>query len=119
MVRLLLVDHPPSVRRTLRAYLSLASDVAVVGEADDLSAALCLAEALRPDVILLDAEMPDADVSEAVPELLARSSASRIVILALHPDAMVRSLSGGPEVVVVGKHEGTAGLLAAARGQRS
>jgi NarL family two-component system response regulator LiaR len=36
MVRLLLVDHPPAVRRTLRAYLALAPDLAVVGEADDV-----------------------------------------------------------------------------------
>ena len=118
MVRLLLVDHPPDVRRTLRAYLSLARDLAVVAEADDVDTAACLAAEIRPDVVLLDAEMPDLDLPAAVRLLRARSPASAVVVLSLHPDAVARSLPEG-EVVVVGKHGGTAALLAAVRGDRS
>ena len=117
MIHLLLVDHPPAVRRTLRAYLSLEPEVAVVGEADDVPTALGLAQALQPDVVLLDAEMPDVDVRETVGLLRARSPASTVVILSLNPAALARTLGAGT-VVLVGKHEGAAGLLAAALGGR-
>jgi DNA-binding NarL/FixJ family response regulator len=118
MISLLLVDHPPAVRRTLRAYLALALDVVVAGEADDLPTAVGLAEGLQPDVILLDAEMPDLHLPDAVRLLRARSPSSRVVVLSLDPAAVARSLGGG-RVVLVGKHEGTAGLLAAAQGRQS
>ena len=118
MVRLLLVDHPPAVRRSLRDYLSLAPDLLVVAEADDLPTAAGLAADLRPDVVLLDAEMPDLDLPAAVRLLRARSPASRIVVFGLAPAAVARALPQGG-VVVVGKHEGTAALLAAARGRRA
>src|SRR4029453_13699103 len=70
-----------------------------------------------PDVVLLDAEMPDLDVPAAVRLLRARSPASAIVVLSLNPAAGARARPEGA-VVVVGKHEGTAGLLAATRGRR-
>src|SRR5215208_6772456 len=48
MINLLLVDHPPAIRRTLRARLSLEPDIAVVGEADDAASAGGVAQELRP-----------------------------------------------------------------------
>jgi DNA-binding NarL/FixJ family response regulator len=114
MISILLVEHPPAVRRTLRARLSLEPDIAVVGEADGTPSAVGLAQELRPDVVLLDAEMPDLDVGEAVRALRERSPSSAAVILSLHPSSVARALGAGA-APVVGKHEGIAVLLAAIR----
>ena len=114
MISILLVEHPPAVRRTLRDRLSIEPDMEVTGEAVDGPSGADLAEALRPDVVLLDAEMPDLDVGEAVCTLRGRSPSSAAVVLSLHPAAVTRALGAGA-ALVVGKHEGTAALLAAIR----
>ena len=113
MISILLVEHPPAVRRTLRDRLSIEPDMEVAGEAGDGASAVGLAEALHPDVVLLDAEMPNLDVREVACLLRERSSGAA-VILTLHPTAVTQALCAGAEIVV-GKHEGTAALLAAIR----
>ncbi|MHB8869951.1 MAG: response regulator, partial [Thermoleophilia bacterium] len=60
-VGILLVDDSATVRRELRTLLELLEGVEVVGEAADGAEGLRLAAALRPDVILLDLEMPVMD----------------------------------------------------------
>ena len=56
-IRLLLVDHRPSVQRGLKMRLAMEEDLEVVGEAAEATEAIPLAHTLRPDVILMDVEM--------------------------------------------------------------
>ena len=56
----LIVDDHPSFRASARAVLE-ANGFDVVGEADDGASALSAARALRPDVVLLDVQLPDAN----------------------------------------------------------
>jgi DNA-binding NarL/FixJ family response regulator len=118
VISLVLVEHPPVVRQTLRARLSLEGDIQIVGEAGDAACAADLATSLGPDVVLLDAEMPHLDLRSTVRELGERAPSSAVVVLTLEPDWARREL---PSVTAVGKHEGTGALLAAIRsaGRRS
>jgi DNA-binding NarL/FixJ family response regulator len=58
-IRVLLVDDHELVRAGLRALLTDAADIEVVGDAANGGQALAKAQRLRPDVVLLDAHLPD------------------------------------------------------------
>jgi DNA-binding NarL/FixJ family response regulator len=118
MTTVLLIDAPLAVRHALRTRLSLEPDLAIVGEADDSVQALKLAESLDPDVVLLDAEMPDLDVASIV-HALSRSDPDRgIVVISQRAEALMQSLEG-TRTVVVGKHEGLSSLVGAIRSAAS
>ena len=57
-IRVLVVDDYPVTRQGVRTILEQAPDIAVIGEAADGTEAMALVERLRPDVVLLDVEMP-------------------------------------------------------------
>jgi DNA-binding NarL/FixJ family response regulator len=64
----LIVDDHPSFRASARVLLE-AEGYEVVGEADDGASALAAAESLRPDVVLLDVQLPDIDGFEVAARL--------------------------------------------------
>ena len=68
--RVLIADDNSRVRQELRTLLPLACDVVIVGEAADGGEAIRLAEALRPEVVLMDLEMPELDFAQGNPALL-------------------------------------------------
>ena len=61
MIRTLIVDDEPLARRGVRVCLRRANDMLVVGEAASGVAGLRMIEALRPDVVFLDVQMPGMD----------------------------------------------------------
>lgn len=79
--RVLLVDDDPSFRLVMRALLSRADDVELVGEAQDGAAAIELAEEQAPDVVLLDLLMPGMDGFQALPRIAEVAPQARVVIL--------------------------------------
>ncbi|HEU4452316.1 MAG TPA: LytTR family DNA-binding domain-containing protein [Longimicrobium sp.] len=66
MIRALIVDDEPPARRRLRALLSAEADVEVAGECGDGLQAVEQIRALRPDVVFLDVQMPEAGGFEVV-----------------------------------------------------
>ena len=79
-IRVLLVDDHALVRSAVRQAIS-ASDVEVVAEAASAEEALEIAPGLRPDVILLDIDMPGMSGVQAVRELAPRLPDTKIVML--------------------------------------
>ncbi|MBD0354870.1 MAG: response regulator transcription factor [Rubrobacteraceae bacterium] len=89
-IRILVADDHPMLREGLVAVLSTQPDFDVVGEAADGSEVVSLAQRLRPDVILLDLEMPDVDGIAALERLRdAGCEALTIVFTAYDTDERI------------------------------
>jgi DNA-binding NarL/FixJ family response regulator len=89
-IRILVADDHPMLREGLVAVLSTQLDFDVVGEAADGSEVVRLAQSLRPDVILLDLEMPDVDGIAALERLRdAGCEALTIVFTAYDTDERI------------------------------
>src|SRR3954470_3631787 len=80
-IRLLIVDDHPVVRDGLRGMFAGDPDFEVLGEASNGAEALSQAEALQPDVILMDLRMPGGDGVTAIRRLSERTSPSRVLVL--------------------------------------
>jgi DNA-binding NarL/FixJ family response regulator len=81
VIRILVIDDHPVVREGLVATLEDDPELTVVGAAGSAEEALPLARSERPDVILLDLELPGMDGIQAIPALTAAHPEGRIVIL--------------------------------------
>ena len=90
-VRILLVDDHAMVRQGIRALLERHDDLLVVGEAYDGQHACELADALRPDVIVMDANMPRLDGIEATRHIKALYPRMVIIGLSVQTASQVAS----------------------------
>jgi len=80
-IRVLIVDDHAVVREGLRTFLELQDGIAVAGEAADGEQAIMQAEALAPDVVLMDLVMPRLDGVGAMRELRRRMPQTRVIVL--------------------------------------
>ena len=81
MIRLLIADDHPVVRDGLSGMFAAEPEFEVVGQAGDGAEAIRLAESLRPDVILMDLQMPGVDGLTAIAQLAKRGVRSRVLVL--------------------------------------
>lgn len=81
LIRILIADDQSIVRKGIRALLSTESGMEVVGEARTGTETVAQAEALQPDVILMDLVMPELSGIEATRQITERLPAVRILIL--------------------------------------
>jgi DNA-binding NarL/FixJ family response regulator len=113
----LLVDDQPAVRRGLRMRLALEPDILVAGEAEDGAAALALMPKLRPDIVLMDAQMPRMDGIIATVALRAAYPDAAVVILSLHDDQATRKQAAAAGAVAfLSKQATDTTLVAVLRG---
>lgn len=102
-IRLLLADDQALVRGALSALLSLERDLDVVAEVGTGEEAVAVAAELRPDVALLDVEMPGIDGIAACAQVRAVAPQTRVVIVTTfgRPGYLRRALQAGASGFVV------------------
>jgi DNA-binding NarL/FixJ family response regulator len=81
MITVLLADDHALIRKGFRLILDAEPDIEVTGEASDGTAAVSMASALRPDVVLMDVRMPGRDGIEATRDIAAAGLPSKVLIL--------------------------------------
>lgn len=98
-IRILLADDHPVVRDGLAAMLATQPDFEVVGEAGNGAEAVAEAARLRPDVVLMDLEMPELDGIEAIKRMRAADPSVQVVVLTAFDtdERIVGSLQAGAQ----------------------
>lgn len=105
-LRVIIADRHAPFRRMLAELLGSEPNVRIVAITGDGSEALCQAEALRPDVILLDLDLPGAQGLEAARWISSHIPGVRVVLLAD---------GDGPEYWAAARQSGAAAFLAKQR----
>jgi pilus assembly protein CpaE len=102
-IRVVIVDDIAETREHLAKLLSFESDVEVVGSADSGAEALLVAASLRPDVLLMDINMPGMDGIAAAEELASRVPSTAVVMMSVQgePDYLRRSMLAGAREFLV------------------
>ncbi len=86
LIRVLLVDDHPVVRKGLAAVLDAEDDIKIVGEASDGHEGVRLTQLLKPDVVLIDLKMPQLDGVGAIKKILYFDPSVKIIILTSYAD---------------------------------
>jgi DNA-binding NarL/FixJ family response regulator len=102
VIRVLLADDQSLIRVGFRMILEAESDLRVVGEAGDGAAAVSMAAATSPDVVLMDVRMPAVDGIAATRQITAAQPGVRVLIL---------TTFDLDDYVYAGLHAGASGFL--------
>jgi DNA-binding NarL/FixJ family response regulator len=86
LIRLVIADDHELIREGIKKIVRPCADLKVVGEAADLKQAVALVAQVRPDVVVLDISLPDADGLDGLDELRRHFPALRVVMLSMHPE---------------------------------
>jgi DNA-binding NarL/FixJ family response regulator/uncharacterized protein involved in exopolysaccharide biosynthesis len=86
MIRILLVDDQKSIRESLKMILESAPDLQVVGTASDGHTAIEQVSYLKPDVVLIDMEMPGLDGVSATQIISEQYADVKVLVLSMHDD---------------------------------
>jgi DNA-binding NarL/FixJ family response regulator len=116
MIRVLLADDHPVLRMGLRILLNKASDIQVVAEAGDGAEALRLIKELKPDVTILDYQLPKLSGAEVAKEIQKGNLSTRVLALSSHKDIRtVRDMLGAGAVGYLVKDEAPQVIIEAVR----
>lgn len=90
-IRVMTVDDHPLMREGIAALLAAHDGLELVGEAADGAAAVEAYAALRPDVVLMDLQMPELDGAGAIARIVAQAPDARVLVLTTYRgDAQAR-----------------------------
>jgi two-component system nitrate/nitrite response regulator NarL len=119
-IRILVVDDHTLFRRGLTALLQRDPQFEVVGDAGDAGEAQRRAQALRPDLILLDNHLPGVNGVDALPALLEAAPGARVLMLTVSEDEhdLAAALRNGACGYLLKTIEGDALAMAIRRAMR-
>lgn len=86
VVNILLIDDHKIFREGVKRVVEMVDNFRVIGEGANGEEAIELVEKLKPDVVLLDINMPDMNGVEATEEILRVSPQSKLIILSIHDE---------------------------------
>lgn len=106
LIRILTVDDHPLLREGIAALVKAEPDMSVVAEADDGAEAIEKFRLHRPDVTLMDVEMPSVNGIEAISKIRSEFPDARIIVLTTYSgDAtVVRALKAGARAYILKRH---------------
>jgi DNA-binding NarL/FixJ family response regulator len=85
-IKVLLADDHALFREGIAEIFAAEDDILVIGEAENGSEAIALAEGEKPDVVLLDVEMPVMGAERAIGGILRVSPSSKVLVLTMHDE---------------------------------
>jgi DNA-binding NarL/FixJ family response regulator len=100
-IRVLIADDRPKSRDGLRALLAIWPEIEVIGEASDGHEAIHSVEVSKPDVVIMDARMPDMDGVEATRTIKRRWPNVKIVLLTLYASTRGDALDAGADEFLI------------------
>jgi DNA-binding NarL/FixJ family response regulator len=92
-IRVLVADDHEGFRRSLIGFLRAQRGVEIIGEAADGIEAVDQTEKLRPDLVLIDSDMPNQDGFRAARQIKLRSPEIRVVVLSMHDGDIYRRMA--------------------------
>lgn len=103
MINVLIADDHSLLRQGLKQILELEHDIAVIAQASNGNEAVQYAEEFRPDVILMDINMPGLNGLQAIAEIKKKKLSSKIIVLTIHEDReyLFKTLRMGAEGYVL------------------
>jgi len=121
-IRIVVADDHPIVRAGIVGLLETAAGIEVVGEAADGVEAVALAEAERPDLVLMDLRMPGVDGASATASIVAAGTGTRVLVLTTyetddHILAAIEAGASGYLLKAAPQAEILAGIRAVAAGE--
>lgn len=102
-IKVLIVDDHPLFRQGIKQILELEKDITVVAQASNGSEAVLMAREYKPDVILMDINMPGTGGLQAINDIRTEKMNSRIIVLTIHEDReyLIKTLQMGAEGYVL------------------
>lgn len=115
-LRIVIVDDHQLFREGVKRILEMEEDFKVVGEGADGGEAALLAEEHKPDVLLMDINMPNINGVSAAENVISVSPSKRVIMLSIHDDEgyVYRTLRSGASGYLL-KEMGTSDLVDAVR----
>ncbi|MCR4434528.1 MAG: response regulator transcription factor [Clostridiales bacterium] len=98
-IKVMIADDHSMFRQGLKQILELENDIVVIAQASNGDEAVKLAREKKPDVILMDINMPSTNGLQAIKELRQENSGSKIIVLTIHQDReyLFKTLQMGAE----------------------